>query len=113
MGRGTSYPPELRERAVRMVAEVRRDHPSDWPAIRAWSVTPVDGELTYAEGTFIGYRGHYSGRAPAPAFWFGHGLRYSTWDYPAAEFLRGDGSPGARVQVINTGDRRSREIVQL
>ena len=76
-------------------------------------MTPVDGELTYSEGTFIGYRGHYSGRAPAPAFWFGHGLGYSTWDYPAAELSRGDGSPGARVQVTNTGSRRSREIVQL
>ena len=35
MGRGTNYPPELRERAVRMVAEVRPDYPSDWPAICA------------------------------------------------------------------------------
>jgi transposase len=35
VGRGTSYPPELRERAIRMVAEVRPDYPSDWPAIRA------------------------------------------------------------------------------
>jgi transposase len=30
---GSNYPPELRERAVRMVAEVRPDYPSDWPAI--------------------------------------------------------------------------------
>jgi transposase len=35
VGRGTSYPPELRERAVRMVAEVRPGYPSDWPAICA------------------------------------------------------------------------------
>ena len=35
MGRGNSYPPELRERAVRMVAEVRPEYPSDWPAICA------------------------------------------------------------------------------
>jgi transposase len=35
VARGTSYPPELRERAIRMVAEVRPDYPSDWPAIRA------------------------------------------------------------------------------
>jgi transposase len=34
-GRVTNYPPELRERAVRMVAEVRPDYPSDWPAICA------------------------------------------------------------------------------
>jgi transposase len=32
---GSNYPPELRERAVRMVAEVRPDYPSDWPAIVA------------------------------------------------------------------------------
>ena len=33
--RSTNYPPELRERAVRMVAQVRPDYPSDWPAICA------------------------------------------------------------------------------
>jgi transposase len=35
VGRGNNYPPELRERAVRMVAEVRPEYPSDWPAICA------------------------------------------------------------------------------
>jgi transposase len=35
VGRGSTYPPELRERAVRMVAEVRPEYPSDWPAIKA------------------------------------------------------------------------------
>ena len=34
-GRSANYPPELRERAVRMVAEVRPECPSDWPAICA------------------------------------------------------------------------------
>jgi transposase len=34
-GRSANYPPELRERAVRMVAQVRPDYPSDWPAICA------------------------------------------------------------------------------
>jgi transposase len=33
--RWSNYPPELRERAIRMVAEVRPDYPSDWPAIVA------------------------------------------------------------------------------
>src|SRR5262249_7368251 len=31
----SNYPPELRERAVRMVAQVRPEYPSDWPAICA------------------------------------------------------------------------------
>jgi transposase-like protein len=33
--RATNYPLELRERAVRMVAGVRPEYPSDWPAICA------------------------------------------------------------------------------
>lgn len=35
MSRGASrrYPPELRERAVRMVADVRGDHESEWAAM--------------------------------------------------------------------------------
>ena len=32
---GSNYPPELRERAVRMVAEVKGDYPSEWAAITA------------------------------------------------------------------------------
>lgn len=36
MGRRSSnYPPELRERAIRMVAEVRPEYPAEWPAIEA------------------------------------------------------------------------------
>jgi transposase len=33
--RSGNYPQELRERAVRMVAEVRPEYPSDWPAMCA------------------------------------------------------------------------------
>jgi beta-glucosidase len=78
-------------------------------ATPAWSVTPVDGKLGYAEGTFIGHRGHYAGRAPAPAFWFGHGLGYSSWLYGPASV---DGS-AVTVEVTNTGGRTSREVVQV
>ena len=35
MGRPSQYPPELRERAVRMVIECRADHPNDTAAIRS------------------------------------------------------------------------------
>ncbi len=35
MGRVSKYPEELRERAVRMVAEVRPQYPSQWSAITA------------------------------------------------------------------------------
>ncbi|GIF45973.1 beta-glucosidase [Asanoa ferruginea] len=75
----------------------------------AWSVTPVDGKLPYTEGTFIGYRGHHAGRAPAPAFWFGHGLGYATWSYSDARWSH----PSVSVTVTNTGTRPSREVVQV
>ncbi len=35
MGRPSKYPDELRERAVRMVAEIRPQYPSQWAAITA------------------------------------------------------------------------------
>ena len=34
-GRRGQYPPELRERAVRLVAECRADHGSEWDAMRS------------------------------------------------------------------------------
>jgi transposase len=35
MGRATRYPPELRERAMRLVCEHRDAHPSEWAAIQS------------------------------------------------------------------------------
>jgi beta-glucosidase len=81
-------------------------------ATPAWSVTPVDGVVSYDEGTFIGYRGHFAGRAAAPAFWLGHGLGYATWEYTDATLVPG-ASPAVTVTVTNTGDRPSREVVQV
>jgi transposase len=35
MGKATRYPPELRERAIRLVREHRNEHPSEWAAIQS------------------------------------------------------------------------------
>ncbi len=35
MTKATRYPPELRERAMRLVREHRDEHPSEWAAIQA------------------------------------------------------------------------------
>jgi beta-glucosidase len=83
--------------------------PSEDGAAPAWTVTPENGELRYSEGPFIGYRGYAAAKAPAPAFWFGHGLGYSTWEYSDAS-LEGT---GVSVTVTNTGARPSREVVQV
>ncbi|ORT60505.1 glycoside hydrolase family 3 C-terminal domain-containing protein [Streptomyces sp. CB03238] len=86
--------------------------PTTWPATLAdapvTEVTPTDGELHYAEGLFTGYRA-WDRDGTTPAYPFGHGLGYTTWEYEALEL-----SPeGATVRVRNTGSRPGRETVQL
>ncbi|MEV6227235.1 glycoside hydrolase family 3 C-terminal domain-containing protein [Saccharopolyspora shandongensis] len=71
-------------------------------------VQPVDGELHYTEGTLVGYRA-YEDRDVTPAFHFGHGLGYTTWEYLEA-VAEGE---GVRVELRNTGDRAGREVVQV
>ncbi|WP_423447180.1 glycoside hydrolase family 3 C-terminal domain-containing protein [Kocuria sp. KSNUG] len=81
----------------------------------AWNVTPGEElELSYDDGVFIGYRGYYEGHAPAPLFWFGHGLGYATWEYGDVD-VTGTPENGLRVavDVTNTGERDSRETVQV
>ncbi|MFJ7126730.1 beta-glucosidase [Streptomyces sp. NPDC098101] len=86
--------------------------PTTWPAVLAdapvTDVVPVDGELVYAEGPFIGHRAwDRDGRTPAYAF--GHGLGYTTWSYDSLVA----GPDTATVRLTNTGDRPGRETVQV
>lgn len=83
--------------------------PTTWPRrledAPVVNVTPADGAVPYSEGDRIGYRGWTA----EPAFWFGHGLGYTTWSYDS--IAAGDRS--VSVQVTNTGGRRGREVVQV
>lgn len=80
----------------------------------SWNVTPRHGDLDYAEGSSVGYRGWYGATTP-PAFWFGHGLGYAEWDYESAELVSSAGQEGYRVRVSvrNTGTHPGRETVQV
>ncbi|WP_449486686.1 glycoside hydrolase family 3 C-terminal domain-containing protein [Streptomyces avidinii] len=76
---------------------------------------PVDGRLTYDDGIHIGHRAWFR-TGKEPAYWFGHGLGYTSWEYGAvrtpAEAV--EGSPfTVRVQLRNTGTRPGREVVQV
>ncbi|MEW9548854.1 glycoside hydrolase family 3 protein [Nonomuraea sp. NPDC050783] len=86
--------------------------PTTWPRRLAdapvSAVTPVDGVVAYDEGVHIGYRAWLRARAE-PAFWFGHGLGYTTWSY---DQIAAEGT-AVTVAVTNTGDRPGREVVQL
>jgi beta-glucosidase len=85
--------------------------PTSWPATEAdvpvLDTTPVGGRLDYREGIHIGYRAWLrAGREPA--YPFGHGLGYTTWEYE--ELVVDDLT--ARVTVRNTGQRAGKEVVQ-
>jgi beta-glucosidase len=93
--------------------------PTAWPAgehEHIPSTRPVDGTLVYEESIHVGGRG-YDRAAVEPAFHFGHGLGYTTWEYldvsaPSA-VGRGDDVVVAQVRVRNSGARPGREVVQV
>jgi fibronectin type III domain protein len=74
---------------------------------------PVDGRLVYEESVHVGHRA-YERAGVEPAFWFGHGLGYTDWEYLDARVVAG-GAGGATVQarVRNRGRRAGREVVQV
>ncbi|MGW6565137.1 beta-glucosidase [Streptomyces sp. NPDC054975] len=86
--------------------------PTTWPVALAdvpvTDVTPVDGELPYGEGVFIGYRA-WDKAGATPAYAFGHGLGYTTWAYESLEVT----PTTAKVRITNTGTRTGREVVQI
>ncbi len=90
--------------------------PTTWPAHQdeapVLNVTPTDGALAYEEDLYIGYRA-WLRTSTAPAYWFGHGIGYTAWEYEAATFTPDRGVLGTlTVRVRNTGDRPGRETIQ-
>ncbi|MFS4109462.1 beta-glucosidase [Streptomyces sp. PD-S100-1] len=75
----------------------------------------ADGTLEYTEGLHIGHRAWLrAGRTPA--YWFGHGLGYTTWAYEsvaAPEQVAAGSGFTVRVGLRNTGRRAGREVVQV
>ncbi|MBT2492788.1 glycoside hydrolase family 3 C-terminal domain-containing protein [Streptomyces sp. ISL-96] len=94
------------------VAEPGGRLPTTWPVALAdvpvTEVVPTDGELHYREGLFVGYRA-WDKAGVAPAYAFGHGLGYTTWEYESLEVTPAT----AKVRVRNTGHRTGREVVQV
>jgi len=102
------------------VAEPGGRLPTTWPAtqddVPVIDVTPVDGVVRYSEGIHIGYRAWLkSGREPA--YEFGHGMGYTSWDLTdltlSADTVTEGGSVRAQVRLVNTGDRAGKQVVQV
>jgi beta-glucosidase len=86
--------------------------PTTWPAVEAdvpvLSTTPTDGALVYTEGVHVGYRAWLRSGA-RPAFPFGYGLGYTTWDF--RELTTVDDQFAVRLR--NSGSRAGKAVVQL
>ena len=86
---------------------------ADSPVLHA---KPQAGELDYAEGLLVGYRG-YDRNGHAPHFCFGHGLGYTEWTYESLASTAESVTPGQEltltVMVRNSGGRAGREVVQV
>jgi beta-glucosidase len=80
----------------------------------AWSPIPRHGRLEYTDSVRIGHRWWYE-TDTAPAFWFGHGLGFTSWEYSGGDVGYGiDGNvESVRVRVENVGSRTGRETVQV
>ncbi|MDL4840225.1 glycoside hydrolase family 3 C-terminal domain-containing protein [Aquibacillus rhizosphaerae] len=78
----------------------------------------VDGVSKYTEGVFVGYKG-YEAAGIKPAYAFGHGLSYTTFDYKnvkAKAKTKGkdkDTEISVALNLRNTGDVAGSEVVQV
>ncbi len=68
--------------------------------------------VTYKEGVFVGYR-WFDAKGIPPAFPFGHGLSYTSFDYTGLDVTRAGNKVRVDVDVKNTGKRAGTEAVQL
>jgi beta-glucosidase len=92
--------------------------PVTWPSSEAevpvHNVTPVRGALEYTEGVHIGYRA-WLRAGQKPAYAFGFGLGYTTWELSGLEAdatIRRDGSLETAAYIRNTGGRAGKAVVQ-
>lgn len=92
--------------------------PVTWPAsedhLPVSDVAPVDGRLHYNEGVHVGHRA-WLRNGTAPAFPFGSGLGYTTWEISAdltpRSIGRGD-DVEIDVRAVNAGSRAGKVVVQ-
>ena len=73
----------------------------------------IDGVTTYSEGLLVGYR-WYDERGVDPAFPFGHGMGYTTFEIDGLEVeTTGDGCRGAARTAATPGSRAGKAVPQI
>ncbi|WP_164234078.1 beta-glucosidase [Microbacterium hydrocarbonoxydans] len=84
------------------------------PAAQTRTYPGVGGQVFYDEGVFVGYRG-FDANELIPAYPFGHGLGYTSWEFEDLVVEPGDGADAgtAAVTVRNAGGRAGSAVVQV
>jgi beta-glucosidase len=91
--------------------------PTTWPDreedVPVLDTTPVDGVLEYREGLHIGYRA-WERAGVTPAYPFGAGQGYTTWELNALTVTDDPDGPSLHVtvRVTNIGQRAGKHVVQ-
>lgn len=77
---------------------------------------PGNGEVTYNEGIFVGYR-WVDKEKIKPLFSFGHGLSYTSFEYGKVvadkKSMTTDDNITFSINIKNTGSRDGEEVIQL
>ena len=88
----------------------------DTPAHALGTYPGTNGTLFYKEGLLVGYR-WYDAKNIEPAFPFGFGLSYTTFEYSDLKLVPGPGANGpgvtATFDLTNTGSRAGAEVAEL
>lgn len=73
---------------------------------------PGEEKVRYKEGVFVGYR-YNDTFGVEPQFCFGHGLSYTEFVYENPRLQKEGESAAVICEVVNTGAREGKEIVQV
>jgi beta-glucosidase len=91
--------------------------PTTWPArledVPVLNVSPDQGVITYDEDIHVGYRA-WLRAGVEPAYPFGYGLSYTTWDLTNATTTGfTDGTATVTITARNTGTRPGKHVIQV
>ena len=84
----------------------------DSPAHTAENYPFKDLTINHTEDIFVGYR-HFDTYNVAPAFAFGHGLSYTTFEFGDLKVNKTGKTVNLSLKVTNTGDMAGAEVVQV
>lgn len=90
--------------------------PRDYSEVPSWNFPgePKDNPLkvVYDEGIYVGYR-YYDTFGVEPAYEFGFGLSYTTFEYKNLEIIKLNNSIKVSFEITNTGNLPGKEVAQV